>query len=127
MHRLRAARAALRQIEGKWKIPILIALGFGPRRFGELAREMEGISAKMLSKELKELEENQLIIRHPHGNPLVAVTYEISPLGQSLDQLLEELHDWGARFEVLRTTLAKSAPAVVPEYREVDERAWERQ
>ncbi len=96
--RLRSARTALHLIDGKWKIPILIALGFGHRRFQELKRDIEGISPKMLSKELKDLEENDLILRLPHGTPTVAVTYALSPLGQSLDRLLEELHDWGAAF-----------------------------
>ncbi len=96
--RLRSARAALHLIDGKWKIPILIALGFGTRRFQELSREIDGISPKMLSKELKDLEENDLIIRMPHGSPTIAVTYALSPLGKSLDKLLDELHDWGAAF-----------------------------
>jgi DNA-binding HxlR family transcriptional regulator len=54
--RLRAASDALDAINGKWKIPILIALSFGNRRFRELSREISGISPKMLSKELKDLE-----------------------------------------------------------------------
>ena len=96
--RLRSARATLNLIDGKWKIPILIALGYGPRRFKELSREMEGVSAKMLSKELKDLEENGLIARLPHGSPTIAVTYALAPLGKSLDKLLIELREWGAAF-----------------------------
>ncbi|QKG54277.1 winged helix-turn-helix transcriptional regulator [Hymenobacter sp. BRD67] len=68
------------------------------RRFKELSREIEGVSAKMLSKELKDLETNGLITRLPHGSPTIAVTYVLAPLGKSLDKLLVELREWGAAF-----------------------------
>jgi Predicted transcriptional regulators len=96
--RLRAASDALDAINGKWKIPILIALSFGNRRFRELTREIPGISPKMLSKELKELENNTLIERSVYDTTPVTVEYSLTPLGKSLDSLLEELYTWGDMF-----------------------------
>ena len=96
--RLRAASDALDAINGKWKIPILIALSFGNRRFRELSREIQGISPKMLSKELKELENNKLIERSVYDTMPVTVEYSLTPLGKSLDGLIEELYTWGDMF-----------------------------
>ena len=96
--RLRAASDALDAINGKWKIPILIALSFGNRRFRELNREIPGISPKMLSKELKDLENNKLIERSVYDTTPVTVEYSLTPLGKSLDGVLEELYTWGDMF-----------------------------
>src|SRR5258705_276573 len=58
-------RDALDILSGKWKLPIIIALSFGNRRFSELGKQVHGITDKMLSKELRELEINA---RHVHFN-----------------------------------------------------------
>ena len=58
---IRTVRDVLDIINGKWKLPILIALSFGNTRFKELERDVEGIAPKMLSKELRDLEMNQLV------------------------------------------------------------------
>ena len=54
---------AMNVLSGKWKLPILISLSFGDKRFGEMAREIPKITDRMLSKELRELELNQLVKR----------------------------------------------------------------
>ena len=54
-------RDTLDILNGKWKIPIIISLSFGNKRFGQIAKDLNGITDKMLSKELKDLEMNQLI------------------------------------------------------------------
>jgi DNA-binding HxlR family transcriptional regulator len=54
---------ALDGLHGRWKMPIIIAVSFGSKRFNEIAREVPGITDKTLSKELKHLEVNQLLSR----------------------------------------------------------------
>lgn len=89
-------RDALDIIGGKWKSPLLLSLGYkGTMRFGELARIHKGISAKTLSKELKDLEANGLVKRTVLNTMPVTVIYEITPYGRTLEAVLVELRQWG--------------------------------
>lgn len=93
---LMSFRDAMETIGGKWKSPILLSLGFkGTMRFGELQRMHNGIPAKTLSKELKDLEQNGLVKRTVLDTMPVTVTYEITPYGRSLEKLLLDLRAWG--------------------------------
>jgi len=96
-HKLMVSRDALEVIQGKWRLPIVIALTFGSKRFGEIQREIVDISPKMLSQELKALEENKIIERTVYDSKPVTVEYTLTPLGQSLNKILEELLKWGDR------------------------------
>jgi DNA-binding HxlR family transcriptional regulator len=86
---------ALDILHGKWKLLILLSLSNGPLRFKEIQREIEGITAKMLSKELKDLELNELITRTVYDVTPVAVEYCTTPYGRSLEKVIEELYKWG--------------------------------
>ncbi len=97
-HRLMVTRDVLEVIQGKWRLPIVLALTFGNRRFGELQRDIGDISPKMLSQELKALEENKIITRTLYDSMPVTVEYSLTPLGHSLKKLLDELLIWGAHF-----------------------------
>mgnify|MGYP002357990272 CR=1 FL=1 len=89
-------RDAVEIIEGKWKSLILLGLGFsGTMRFGELRRVHEGIPAKTLSKELKELELNGLVERTVLDTTPVTVQYAITTHGRTLEKVLLELREWG--------------------------------
>lgn len=88
-------RDALEALEGRWKLLILFSLSSGPKRFKEIAREVNGITDKVLSKELKLLELNKLIKREVHNTFPPTVEYSITGHGKSLDKVLEELHFWG--------------------------------
>ena len=90
-----AIKDALDVLSGKWKLPIIHALFFAPRRFKEVQREIDGITAKMLSKELKELEMNELVKRTVYDTLPVTVEYEITSYGRSLKTVIEALHKWG--------------------------------
>jgi len=92
---LRAVHDSLDILGGKWKISIIGALKFGNRRFKELQREVNGITAKMLSKELKELEINELVKRTVFDSKPVTVEYELTAYGKTLDGVLESLMTWG--------------------------------
>jgi DNA-binding HxlR family transcriptional regulator len=97
-YELKAARDAMEVIQGKWRIPIVISLTYGTKRFGEICRDIPDISPKMLSQELKALEENKLISRTLHDTMPVTVEYALTPLGMSLRELLNELRNWGKHF-----------------------------
>jgi len=92
---IRPVRDVLDIINGKWKLPILIALSLGNRRFKELERDVEGITPRMLSKELRDLEVNQLIIRKVYDTIPVTVEYSLSDYGKSLDHVIVALREWG--------------------------------
>jgi DNA-binding HxlR family transcriptional regulator len=90
-------RDALDILSGKWKLPIIIALSFGNRRFSELAKQVHGITDKMLSKELRELEMNELVKRTVHDTVPVTVEYSMTTYGETLEKLIEELQTWGTQ------------------------------
>lgn len=88
---------ALDILGGKWKLPIIVALTFGNKRFKEMQREITGITAKMLSKELKDLEVNQLVKRTVYDTVPVSVEYELTAYGKSLQKVIGELRTWGVQ------------------------------
>ena len=88
-------RDALDILSGKWKLPILIALSFGNMRFSQMAKQIPGITDKMLSKELRELEMNELVKRTVYDTVPVIVEYSMTPYGKTLEKLIEELQAWG--------------------------------
>lgn len=82
-------------MSGKWKLPILIAINEGNNRFREIQRSVVPITAKVLSKELKDLEENFLVVRKVIDTYPVSVEYNVSPYCQSLKPLIDEMIIWG--------------------------------
>jgi DNA-binding HxlR family transcriptional regulator len=88
-------RDALEAVEGRWKLLILFALSEKPKRFTQISREVKGITDKMLSKELKNLETNKLIRRNVYDTFPPTVEYSITQHGMSLEKVLDELHFWG--------------------------------
>lgn len=92
---IRPVRDVLDIINGKWKLPILIALSFGNKRFKELERDVEGITPRMLSKELRDLEMNALITRTVYDTIPVTVEYALTDYGKSLDKVIAALRAWG--------------------------------
>ena len=89
-------RDALDVFSGKWKIPIITALSFYDTcGFKELERIVEGITPKMLSKELKFLEDNLLITRKVEDTRPVTVTYSITEYGKTCKTVMSELYRWG--------------------------------
>ncbi|MNK11051.1 putative HTH-type transcriptional regulator YtcD [compost metagenome] len=88
-------RDALDVLNGKWKLPILISLTLGNKRFGEMAKEIPKITDRMLSKELRDLELNGLVKRTVYDSIPVVVEYSLTDYGYSLDKVIEELRNWG--------------------------------
>ena len=86
----------LELISGKWKLLILSLLrSESPMRFGEMERAIGSITPRMLSKELKELEQNELIERRVYPTMPVSVEYSLTDYGRSLERVMVALGDWG--------------------------------
>lgn len=85
----------LKVIGGKWKIIILWHLSQSTLRFSELERKIPGITQKMLTSSLRELENDRLVIRTVYPEVPPRVEYAISPHGISLNTVLKELDRWG--------------------------------
>jgi DNA-binding HxlR family transcriptional regulator len=87
-------------IGGKWKPCILIRLlNGGQVRFGKLSVQMPDMSRKILSQQLKELEEDGLIIRQSYMEKPPRVEYELSERGKTLIPILKAMYDWGIQIE----------------------------
>lgn len=93
-----AIKDAMDILSGKWKIHILATLTFKNEalRFMDLLRRVEGIGAKMLSKELQDLEMNLLIKRTVLNTKPITVQYELTPHGKTLAPIINEIRLWGA-------------------------------
>lgn len=89
---------ALGILVGKWKPVILLyLLQEGTKRFSELKRKMPGITQKMLTKQLRELEDEDIIQRVVYAQVPPKVEYSMTDYGRSLEPVLEAMHEWGAK------------------------------
>lgn len=93
-----SVEAALDVIGGKWKPLILWALGDNVLRFGELQKGLPGVNTKMLTKQLRELEEDGVIKRTVYPEVPPHVEYRITDFGKTLIPILEALCNWGADY-----------------------------
>ncbi|HEY4787072.1 MAG TPA: helix-turn-helix domain-containing protein [Bacteroidales bacterium] len=95
---LLALRDSLELLGGKWKLLIVLYIGYRPNElhhFKKLEKVITGISAKMLSKELKTLEENKIVTRTIQDTRPITVTYALTKYGQSIIPIARELQNWG--------------------------------
>ncbi|WP_264523745.1 MULTISPECIES: helix-turn-helix domain-containing protein [unclassified Flavobacterium] len=89
-------RDALEVLSGRWKLPILIALSNRPKRFKEISKDINGITDKMLSKELKDLEINKLVTRTVYDTFPPTVEYARTEHSHTLYNVIGALHEWGS-------------------------------
>lgn len=93
----------LQVMGGKWKPIILYHLAqAGVLRFSDLRRGMEGITERMLTKQLREMEKDQLIHREVYKQVPPKVEYSLKPMGARLIPILVAMRDWGAEYERFR-------------------------
>lgn len=108
---LNSVADALYVIGGKWKLRIIVALKDGNKRFNEMQRLIEGISAKVLSTELKDLELNGFVSRNVFTGTPVVVEYELTDYADTLGDILQTLSEWGAMHkEKVRKSMKKKKP-----------------
>ena len=87
----------LEVIGGRWKVLILRELFQGVQRFGQLHRALHGITQKMLTQQLREMEEDGIIHREVYLQVPPKVEYSLTPLGESLKPIMDSMHQWGVR------------------------------
>jgi DNA-binding HxlR family transcriptional regulator len=97
--RMQAINDAMSLLSGKWKFHILGTLIEGNTLgFMDLLREIDGIGTKMLSKELQDLEMNNLVSRTVMNTKPITVEYSITEYGKTLSSLIDELAKWGTAY-----------------------------
>lgn len=101
-------------LSGKWKIPIISSICYyDKRRFSDFLNDVSGISNKMLSQELKELELNKLVTRTVLETQPISVQYELTEHGRSLKTIIENLTHWGIKHRREITSEKKVLPVAV--------------
>ncbi|MFI2378782.1 winged helix-turn-helix transcriptional regulator [Streptomyces sp. NPDC018964] len=93
-------REVLDRVSGKWSVQILVAAAHGPIRFTELERGIEGISRRMLTLTLRNLERDGLVSRTVHATVPPKVEYALTPVARELHETLLRLTDWAERHRV---------------------------
>ncbi len=101
-------RLLLDRIADKWTVLLLTTLDDGPMRFNALKRRIEGVSQKMLSQALRQIERDGLVTRTVEASVPVSVTYAITPLGRELVKSLRPMIDW-AETRMAQVAAARSA------------------
>jgi len=92
---LEALQAAVGVLAAKWSVVVLARLDAGSSRFNELLRQIDGVSRRMLSAALRQLERDGLVLRHVYARVRARVEYELSDTGEALLLALTPLLDWG--------------------------------
>lgn len=89
----------LQLISSKWTVLIIRELSTGTKRFGELKNSLENISQKVLTNNLKEMEQNGLLIRKVYPEVPPRVEYSLTETGRSLQPILDSMFDWGNNYK----------------------------
>ncbi|SIS99234.1 transcriptional regulator, HxlR family [Filimonas lacunae] len=111
---LAAVSDALYAIGGKWKLMIIIAIARGNNRFTELQKQVTGISARVLSSELKELELNGFLVKKVVPGYPVTITYELLPYSQTLEEVVGAMTRWGMQHRIKIRQDSAAAKVVIP-------------
>jgi DNA-binding HxlR family transcriptional regulator len=82
-------------LHGRWTLAILCSLSSDSKRFSRIARDLPGISDRMLSKELKVLEANKIVTRTVYEGNAPVIEYSVTPYGHSLDKVIDAMRNWG--------------------------------
>ena len=97
---LQALQAAVGVLAAKWSVVVLTRLAEGTHRFNELLRQIDGVSRRMLSATLRQLERDGLVERHVYARVPARVEYELSPVGEHLLVALVPLAGWGLEHKI---------------------------
>ena len=84
-------------LSGKWKVLVVRHLGFMPRRFAEIRKLLPGVSEKVLTAQLRQLEKDGVILRKIKPSVPPQVTYSLSKAGRDLIPMMSDLCHWGTR------------------------------
>ncbi|MFC4337723.1 winged helix-turn-helix transcriptional regulator [Salininema proteolyticum] len=99
------AAIAIKAVEGKWKVHIMGVVNTGSLRFGEIAEAVDGLSERVLARQLRQLERDGIVVRTVHPEVPPRVEYALTAAGLALAEALGPLAEWG---EELRLGLLRS-------------------
>lgn len=105
LHDYCPVRAALDVIQGRWKPSILFYLQNGPRRFSELQDAINKASAQTLTVQLRQLENDGVILRTVHPEIPPRVEYSLTPLGKALTDITNLLGDWTTQYNQQKASI----------------------
>ena len=115
---------AVERIGDRWTILIVDALMSGPRKFGELEADVTGIAPTVLTKRLRQLDTDGIVVGRPYSERPLRFSYELTGPGRALAGAIQLLRDWGAshtgdedaatRRRALRSQRPRSAPTRTP-------------
>lgn len=88
------SRAILNHLTSRWGVLVMVVLLDGTKRFSEIRREIEGISERMLSETLKQLEQDGMLIRHSYNTVPPHTDYTLTEYGQQAGEKIHHLVDW---------------------------------
>lgn len=104
---------AMEVVGGKWKLVVLEHLSAGTMRFGQLQRAIPPVTARMLTRQLRELETDQLVQRTVYAEVPPRVEYSLTDLGRSLGPVLTQLRTWGEAYRNKRPASSETAPGAL--------------
>jgi DNA-binding HxlR family transcriptional regulator len=99
---LQAIEIATAVVARRWKPAILVTLAEGPRRYNVLQRRLPGITAKMLTQQLRELEQDGLIRHDAHATGARVSTYALTPIGEALRPVINAMLTWSQEYAEFR-------------------------
>jgi DNA-binding HxlR family transcriptional regulator len=102
-------QATINVLSGKWKVQILWHLSFGSLRFGELRKKLSGITEKVLTDQLRQLEQDGVLDRCATDSLPPTVTYSLNAAGERLVPMMETLCDWGSAHFHIKPNLPRSS------------------
>jgi DNA-binding HxlR family transcriptional regulator len=94
-----SVEATLGVIGGRWKAAVLFQLSSGTKRFGELRKLLPNVTQRMLTLQLRELEQDGLVRRTVYAEVPPRVEYDLTPWGESLGPILNAMCEWGHRYK----------------------------
>ncbi|WP_339617047.1 helix-turn-helix domain-containing protein [uncultured Gilvimarinus sp.] len=103
-------RAAINVLRGRWKPSILCEIAKGPKRYSEMRKALPQVSAQTMTVQLRELEADGLITREVYAEVPSRVEYQLTPLAESLSEVMVELEAWGERYLTERAQSPSEKP-----------------
>jgi DNA-binding HxlR family transcriptional regulator len=93
-----AVESTIRVTSGRWKVLIIRELLQGSKRFNELHRSLFGVTHKVLTQQLREMEKDGIVHREIYQESSPRVDYSLTPLGRSLHPVIDLMHQWGTEY-----------------------------
>jgi DNA-binding HxlR family transcriptional regulator len=100
-------QGTINAVSGKWKVLTIWHLGFHPKRFGQLRRLLPGISEKVLTSQLRQLESDGIVSRQASNSTPPEVTYSLTGAGEELLEPMSVLCAWGTRYLGIQPNLPR--------------------